>query len=453
MAKIGAWLKAKTGGVSEDPVFDGRWIATDGKVMTISGDRVHGTSGMFASITSKNADGILLKTAGAAGKLYAATLGEDGSFVWTDGDVWRREEGLAQSAPPAGGEPASGAAAQVLAGSAPDVGRAGWLAAEALRLEAQAKESDRSGRSAEAILAYKRAAAKLAAAAECCPAGHADRLAMTEHGQDLTMRAIYLESLGGRVATEPLESLLPEDEGLASRLSLDLSAPAPCDQHVASLVASAGVSGATASLSDEGLQLVAALGSGDEMRAFVRRVLGHEGLELHVGSEPQYEFYTFTEGAAAGSGPLKHLAQLQAELTTADWVRDPAAEARAEVDAAEAEKRRAAEEARAAEERARLEQTAAAAAEAAAAARKELEKDKLNLAIALEKESKELEAQGKKPEALLKLITCSHAFKYVYDHDPRAKASDKVKEMVRQRLENVVAECTRLKLEGVVASQ
>lgn len=485
MANIGAWFKARTGslggGQGQDTLFDGRWTAGDGKVMTVSGDKINGRNSVFATITSKNADGIMIKT--TAGKPFAAAVGEDGSLVWTDGDVWRREARPTQdasdamagaSAPPPDAEASDALATQALASGGPDLARAGWLAAEALALEEQAKEHDRGGSTAEALLGYRRASAKLVDAGECCPADHPDKLAMAEHGQDLTMRLLYLESLSGRPATEPVENQLPEEESLARRLSLDLSAQAPADQSIASLIASSGVTGTSAPLTDEGLSLVTALGSGNEMRTFVQRLLEEKGLVLHDGSESRGELHTFTERVAAGGGSGS-LEQLHAELASFDWIHDPAAEAQAAADAAEAERLRleaearaaadaaeaerlrleaeavrAAEEARAAQERAEQEQAAATAAEAAAAARKELEKDKLNLAIVLEKEAKELEALGKKPEALIKFITCSHAFKYVYDYDHRAKNSEKVKEMVRQRLENVVAECTRLKLEGVV---
>lgn len=67
-----------------------------------------------------------------------------------------------------------------------------------------------SGNLAKAALLYRRAASKLDEAADICPDGHPNKLALEEHAAEINVRVIYLESLNGCVATIALEDHIGE---------------------------------------------------------------------------------------------------------------------------------------------------------------------------------------------------------------------------------------------------
>lgn len=67
--------------------------------------------------------------------------------------------------------------------------------------------------------------------------------------------------------------------------------------------------------------------------------------------------------------------------------------------------------------------------------------DKLSHAVALEKKARELEAQGQQQQAFLEYKNCLNVFEFVYKYEQNPK----VKDMVRERLEEVITRSEALK--------
>eukprot|EP00435_Cladocopium_sp_Y103_P011896 s105_g3.t1 len=180
-------------------------------------------------------------------------------------------------------------------------GRCAWLVVEGLRAEEKAADFDRQGQSAQAALHHSRAASKFKEAAEICP--DADREELEGHAQDITARAVYLESLGGMPPSMPLEDHIGE-----LSISLDLSvAQQPQDEQVPELLARSGVTGASAELCDSGLQLVQALKSQEELQSFIRRILASSWRKVKDDEASAQEFAKFAQDFSAGDDSFQKL--------------------------------------------------------------------------------------------------------------------------------------------------
>lgn len=279
------------------------------------------------------------------------------------------------------------------------------LTAEGLRLEEQAAELDAAASWVEAAKKHHRAAAKLAEAVQQCPESHPDRPTLQTLVSEVTARAVYLESLNGATATMPLE----EHVGPAA-LVMDLSsAPSPEEQQerqelqqqedVSELLRKSGTSGASSPLTQEGFLLVRALRSGGEMRAFLLRLIQGGGRKLRVGAEEELERFAAPE-SADGAQALENLAEVQDKLRQAPWIE-------LDVDVNE--------------------------------------KDKLQLGVKLEKEAKAMEGQGRKEDAAQMFGRSIAAFQYVLKFDDRALRSEKVKEGVVKKIEELEARAQALR--------
>eukprot|EP00928_Gymnodinium_smaydae_P069704 TRINITY_DN5336_c0_g1_i1.p1 TRINITY_DN5336_c0_g1~~TRINITY_DN5336_c0_g1_i1.p1 ORF type:complete len:282 (-),score=86.84 TRINITY_DN5336_c0_g1_i1:83-928(-) len=270
-----------------------------------------------------------------------------------------------------------------------------WLAGETLSLEARALEAERRGASAEAALHLKRAAAKCSEAAElAAEAKHPDTEALREHADGLQLRTIYLESLGGAPPTLPLE-----DHFEPLTLTMDLSiAEAPAEEAVPALLAAGGASGESAALDDDGLQLVRALGREEELRAFLARLLAADGRGLCSGPEPEARMASLVSRCATGEAAS--LADVRRELNSAAWVAPI------------------------------------------------IGKDKMEGAVALETQAKQLEAAGNLEGALRKYTDALQVFRYVIKFDDRAK-NVKIKEMLSKRIEDLETCVAALTLKGI----
>jgi len=258
--------------------------------------------------------------------------------------------------------------------------QASWLAAEALRIEEKAAQLDRHGSSAEAMFHHRRASLKLKEAAALCPNGHPDKMALEGHAQDIATRSVYLESLGGAPPTLALEDHVGELEQLT--LDLTIGAPPP-EQEVAVLVAGAGVSGSSAPITEDGFQLVVALQNDEELRTYILRVLESEWRQPKDGKVDVAELNKLLPDRTA-QGTLDQLCD---RLRCAPWVElnmDP-------------------------------------------------KLDRLQMGVALEKEARELDAQGRKHEALQAYEQSLGVLQLVYKFDQRCK-NPKIKEMVGKRM-------------------
>lgn len=80
---------------------------------------------------------------------------------------------------------------------------AAQLAAAAEKLAGASSASGETLKKASRL--YRQAASKIAEAAELCPEEHPNRSALEQHVAELSVRAIYLESLNGTVATVAFE--------------------------------------------------------------------------------------------------------------------------------------------------------------------------------------------------------------------------------------------------------
>ncbi|CAK9105162.1 unnamed protein product [Durusdinium trenchii] len=194
-------------------------------------------------------------------------------------------------------------------------GRCAWLVVEGLRAEEKAADLDRQGQSAQAALHHARAASKFKEAAEVCP--EADREELEGHAQDITARAVYLESLGGMPPSMPLEDHVGE-----LLISLDLSvAQQPQEEQVPELLARSGVNGTSADLCDSGLQMVLALQSQDELQSFIRRLLSTSWRQVKADEASTEEFAKFARDFGTGAGNFQSLtSQLRSPLFSAKQV-------------------------------------------------------------------------------------------------------------------------------------
>jgi len=268
-----------------------------------------------------------------------------------------------------------------------ELARCAWLASEALRSEARAAELEGAGHTAEALFHHRKAAAKLSEAAAACPDQHPDKPKLDEHATDIQLRMVYLESLGTAPPSLPLDEHVGELE-----LSMDLScAEAPVVDDVAGLVARSGASGSTSTLTEDGYKLVAALKSSDEMRIFVGRLLQAEGRHVLADGEAELE------------GCLKQvqsLAGLQETLQRApgvELVLDP-------------------------------------------------KKDKLELAMDLEKEARRFESLGMNDRAVDMYNRSSAILGFVIKRDPRMENA-KIKQMVEGRNEALQLKAAQLTMQ------
>ncbi|CAE7326105.1 unnamed protein product, partial [Symbiodinium microadriaticum] len=85
-------------------------------------------------------------------------------------------------------------------------------------------------------------------------------------------------------------------------IGLDLSAAEePKDEKVAELLARSGVTGDSADLSDEGLQMVLALQSEVELRSFLLRILGKDWRQVKTDDASQQELVSFAKGVSGGA--------------------------------------------------------------------------------------------------------------------------------------------------------
>lgn len=252
-----------------------------------------------------------------------------------------------------------------------------WLAAEGLRLEAKAVELERVGSNAEGAFHHRCASTKLAEAAALCPEDHPDCSALSEHAQQVSARAVYLDSLAGAPASLPLEDHVGEIS-----LLMDLtSAPRPEEEDVPALIARAGTSGDTAALTQEGFQLVRALRSLSDVKAFIDRLLFAEGRKRQEVADISIE----AVWESAGSLPA-----LQEALRCAPWV---------ELDV-------------------------------------DPNMDKLDLAMKFEREAHTLETQGRKEDAKQMYSRALAVLQFVHKHDPRTK-NPKIKDMIGKRLQEL----------------
>jgi len=280
--------------------------------------------------------------------------------------------------------------------------RCAWLAAEALQIEGRAKELDRGGGSAEACLHYRRCIARLAEAIAMCPAGHPDRPTLEDHVQDLSLRTVYLESLGGSLATSPVEEHI-EDVILTMDLS---SAPRPPEEEIpALLVAGMGTkaSASTAPLTEDGYVLIAALRSDVEMEVFVRRVLMADGHKVQEGAEAELAAFL---PRYSGMESVQSFARLQQELQDVSWVElslDP-------------------------------------------------NKDRLQQAVDIENEAQSLESRGRKLAAQKMYMRAAVMFQQFLKQDARGQ-NPKVKEMVEQRIKAVIGQVEVIKAEVILSGK
>lgn len=268
-------------------------------------------------------------------------------------------------------------------------GRCAWLVVEGLRAEEKAADFDRQGQSAQAALHHSRAASKFKEAAEICP--DADREELEGHAQDITARAVYLESLGGMPPSMPLEDHIGE-----LSISLDLSvAQQPQDEQVPELLARSGVTGASAELCDSGLQLVQALKSQEELQSFIRRILASSWRKVKDDEASAQEFAKFAQDFSAGDDSFQ---KLRERLRKASWI---------ELNLRAGE-------------------------------------DRMKIGVAMEKEARELEAAGQAEEALEGFHRAIAVQKLVYNFDDRCKNNAQIKELVGKKIASLEDDVKRL---------
>lgn len=279
-----------------------------------------------------------------------------------------------------------------------DLGRCTWLTAEAVRIEDQAKELDGRGSTAEAMLHYRRAQVKFTEAAACCPQGHPDQAALQDHAQDISLRLVYLESLNGAASSLGAEDHI---EPLAlQHLDLASAVEPQGEREISALVAGSGVSGDAAELSEQGFQLVAALRDSAEMARFIARLLEADGRGV-CGEGGSEALEAFCRRCLCADGGEEHgvssLAAAKEHLVSASWV--------APLD----------------------------------------RKDKLEVAVAFEKQARELESRGMVQDAVRRYSDAIRFFQHVLKYDDRGK-NPKIAEMVAKRVSDLEVSVARLKL-------
>mmetsp|Transcript_4739 Transcript_4739/g.11126 ORF Transcript_4739/g.11126 Transcript_4739/m.11126 type:complete len:223 (+) Transcript_4739:1-669(+) len=194
-------------------------------------------------------------------------------------------------------------------------------------------------------------------------------------------------------ASMPLEDHVGE---LA--ISLDLTVAEQFrEEQVPELLARSGVTGTTAELTDEGLQLVLALCREEELRAFLQRVLNQDWRQVKPEEGSQKEFASFAQGLSGGGATGTTFQSLRLQLRAFPWV---------ELKLGPGE-------------------------------------DRLKVAVAMENEAREFEAQGNLAEALDGYNRAVAVLKLVYNFDPRSK-NPKIKEMVSARMAELEGLARRL---------
>eukprot|EP00929_Paragymnodinium_shiwhaense_P061955 TRINITY_DN3093_c1_g1_i1.p1 TRINITY_DN3093_c1_g1~~TRINITY_DN3093_c1_g1_i1.p1 ORF type:complete len:320 (-),score=56.67 TRINITY_DN3093_c1_g1_i1:103-1005(-) len=295
-------------------------------------------------------------------------------------------------------EPGAGRVAAATDADSAELQKCMWLVSEAKGLSTAGMSLDEKGSSAEAILQYRRSALKLTEAAALCPDGHPDKEEILGHSQDLQLRIIYLESLNGGPSTMPVEDHIAPLE-----VSMDLSSAAPpADQDVRQLVADSGASGTTAALDEVGYSLVAALRNDAEMKAYIYRLLDLErlGIKGDAGSALDAFVPDFS-----GTRNVQTLAKLREALRSVAWVAP------------------------------KLDPTG-----------KTGHADKMQAAVALHTQAKELEARGAKQDAVQKYRDAKQMYEFVLKYDDRMKMA-MVKKTVEDRISDLEVTVARLMLE------
>lgn len=299
-----------------------------------------------------------------------------------------------QAEAPGGGYHASAASAPLPAvtyqGPCPSP-QCAWLVAEALKIEARAVEFDRAGSSSEAILHHRRATVKLEEAASSCPEEHPDRDKLSDLSQDIQLRMVYLEGLGGQQPTLPVEEHVVDPE-----LIMDLSCAEAPTEDVAGLVAKAGISAHTAPLTEEGYQLVAALKSDADMKVLIIRLIHEGGRTVQAANQPQLDAFV---SKFIGVRQVQSLAALRDAILRQIWVEvtlDP-------------------------------------------------KRDKLELAMSLQAEANRFDSLAMKEQAVEMFSRSSAILKFIIGND-RRMTNAKVKEMVEKRLEDIEVRAAELSL-------
>lgn len=283
--------------------------------------------------------------------------------------------------------------APVIVYDAKELARCAWLVGEAVRIEARAADLERSGSIAEALFHHRRATTKLSEAADACPDQHPDKALLEDHAADIQLRMVYLESLGATLPSLPLD----EHVGTLS-LTMDLScAEAPVVEDVADLVARSGASGSTADLTETGYQLVAALRSTADMKAFIWRLIEADGRQVRAGAESELDVLVSQFSVVHQAHSLAHLQEAISRAVWAELVLDP-------------------------------------------------KKDKLVLAMDLEKEALRFENLGLKEQAVDWYGRSSAILQFVIKHDKRM-ANEKVKQMVVGRSDSLQVKIAALKMQ------
>lgn len=273
--------------------------------------------------------------------------------------------------------------------NAEELSKCASLVAEALRIESRAADLDRAGSVAEALLHHRRASIKFLEAAASCPDKHPDKSKLDEHSTDIQLRMVYLESLGASPPTLPLDEHVGGLE-----LTMDLSVARAPAEDISGLIAQTGASGGASAITEEGYQLVAALKSNDEMKVFIGRILESCGRRIRPGAEAELEELV---PDFSGVRQVQTLASLEDVLLRAPWtelILDPS-------------------------------------------------KDKLELAMDLEKEARRLDGMGLKPQAVDMYSRSIAILQFVVKHDKRMQ-NEKVKDMITKRLEDLQSRANQL---------
>jgi len=257
------------------------------------------------------------------------------------------------------------------------------LIRKGLEVEAKAAELDLATDFAQARFFHEQAKKSIDEAIDLCPEGHPDKEALVEFAQGLAFRIVHLSNDFGAEAPEPLEDhvTLPE-------LIMDLEPQedekkevAPQDD-VAQLLAQSGVSGASVPLDSKGWKTLEALGNPQETVVFVDRVLA--GLRRQRSAAANAEVIC---AALQGISDYDELAKVILRQPWAEFVVDM--------------------------------------------------RDRLDAATKFREEGIELEKQGEAQLALQMYVKAEALFKFVASHDARAKNSQKIKDALNQRAEEL----------------
>jgi len=280
----------------------------------------------------------------------------------------------------------------VIVYDAKELARCAWLVQEAVRLEARGADLERSASIAEALFHHRLAITKLSEAADACPDQHPDKALLEDHAADIQLRTVYLESLGAALPILPLD----EHVGTLS-LTMDLScAEASVLEDVADLVARSGASGSTADLTESGYQLVAALRSTADIKAFICRLIAADGRQVRAGADSELDALANQFSDVHQTHSLAHLQEAISRAVWVELILDP-------------------------------------------------KKDKLVLAMDLQKEAERFESLGLKEQAVEMYGRSSAILQFVVKHDQRI-ANEKVKQMVVGRNDTLQVKIAALKM-------